>query len=53
MQGLILSKISGNYWVLEHTSSNKGELIFKLVFLFSLNKYPEVEVLDHMVVSFF
>ena len=24
--------------------------LFKLVFLFSLNKYPEVELLDHMVV---
>ena len=25
----------------------------KLVFLFSSNKYPEVELLDHMVVLFF
>lgn len=29
-----------------------GTYIFQLVFLFPLDKYPEVESLDHMVVLF-
>ena len=40
--------------VVNNAAINTGFMyLFKLVFLFSLDKYPEVKLLDHMVVLIF
>ena len=39
--------------IINNTAMNMGRYHFELVFSFPLDKYPEVEWLDHMSVLFF
>ena len=38
--------------IVSNAAVNRDEFIFELVFSFSLDKYTEVELLEHMVVLF-